>query len=77
VSEIIQLDAAQLAAKIAGKELSSTEVTQACVDQIEATDGEYHAFWMSSPLVADTTMDLADDLRDLIDFGRSETLVNR
>ena len=29
VSEIIHLDAAQLAAKIAGKELSSTEVTQA------------------------------------------------
>jgi aspartyl-tRNA(Asn)/glutamyl-tRNA(Gln) amidotransferase subunit A len=44
VTEIIRLDAAELAAKIAGKELSSTELTQACLDQIEQTDGRYHAF---------------------------------
>lgn len=30
--------------KIAAGEVSSTEVTQACLDQIAATDGEYHAF---------------------------------
>ena len=33
-----------MAAKIAAKELSSTEVTQAYLDQIEATDERYHAF---------------------------------
>jgi aspartyl-tRNA(Asn)/glutamyl-tRNA(Gln) amidotransferase subunit A len=44
VSEIIRDDAATLAAKIATKELSSTEVTQAHLDQIERTDRRYHAF---------------------------------
>ena len=33
-----------MGAKIAAKEVSSTEVTQACLDQIAATDGDYHAF---------------------------------
>ncbi len=42
--EIVRLDAATLGAKIAAKELSSTEVTQACLDQIAATDERYHAF---------------------------------
>src|SRR6201998_474682 len=32
-----------LAAKIAAKELSSVEITQACLDQIEATDDRYRA----------------------------------
>ena len=44
MSDLIRFTAAELAAKIAAKEVSSTEVTQACLDQIEATDGEYHAF---------------------------------
>ena len=44
MTDIIRLDAATLAAKIAAKELSSTEVTQACLDQIEQTDERYHAF---------------------------------
>ncbi|CAN5537758.1 Asp-tRNA(Asn)/Glu-tRNA(Gln) amidotransferase subunit GatA [soil metagenome] len=43
-TEIVRLDAAELAARIAAKELSSTEVTQAHLDQIAATDGDYHAF---------------------------------
>jgi aspartyl-tRNA(Asn)/glutamyl-tRNA(Gln) amidotransferase subunit A len=43
-SELIRLDAATLAAKIAAKEVSSTEVTQAHLDQISATDDRYHAF---------------------------------
>ena len=42
--EIVRLDAATLGAKIAAKELSSTEVTQACLDRIAATDERYHAF---------------------------------
>ncbi|HPY26433.1 MAG TPA: Asp-tRNA(Asn)/Glu-tRNA(Gln) amidotransferase subunit GatA, partial [Mycobacterium sp.] len=37
-------DAATLGAKIAAKELSSVEVTRACLDQIAATDERYHAF---------------------------------
>jgi aspartyl-tRNA(Asn)/glutamyl-tRNA(Gln) amidotransferase subunit A len=44
VTELNRLDAATLAAKIAARELSSVEVTQACLDQIAATDQTYHAF---------------------------------
>src|SRR6202035_4485923 len=44
MTDIIRLDAATLAAKIAAKELSSTEVTQAYLDQIAATDHRYGAF---------------------------------
>ncbi|MFM9033174.1 MAG: Asp-tRNA(Asn)/Glu-tRNA(Gln) amidotransferase subunit GatA [Mycobacterium sp.] len=44
MSEIVRLDAATLGARIAGGELSSTEVTRACLDQIAATDEHYHAF---------------------------------
>ena len=43
-NEIIRSDAATLAAQIAAKELSSVEITQAHLDQIEATDDRYHAF---------------------------------
>jgi aspartyl-tRNA(Asn)/glutamyl-tRNA(Gln) amidotransferase subunit A len=43
-AELIRLSAADLAAKIAAREVSSAEVTQACLDQIERTDDEYHAF---------------------------------
>ncbi len=44
MSELIRLSAAELAAKIATNEVSSVEVTRACLDQIERTDGDYHAF---------------------------------
>jgi aspartyl-tRNA(Asn)/glutamyl-tRNA(Gln) amidotransferase subunit A len=44
MSDLIRFDAATLAAKIAAKEVSSTEVTQAHLDQISATDDRYHAF---------------------------------
>lgn len=44
MSELITLDAATLAAKIAAKEVSSTEATQAHLDQIAATDSRYNAF---------------------------------
>jgi aspartyl-tRNA(Asn)/glutamyl-tRNA(Gln) amidotransferase subunit A len=44
MNDLIRLDAATLAAKVAAKEVSSTEITQAHLDQIAATDGEYHAF---------------------------------
>jgi aspartyl-tRNA(Asn)/glutamyl-tRNA(Gln) amidotransferase subunit A len=44
VSDLIKLTAAELGAKIAAKEVSSTEVTRACLDQIAATDDTYRAF---------------------------------
>ena len=43
-NEVIRLDAAALGRKIAAGEVSSVEVTQACLDQIAATDDRYHAF---------------------------------
>ena len=42
--ELTRLDAATLATKIAAKEVSSAEVTRACLDRIAATDDSYHAF---------------------------------
>ena len=44
MTELIRFDAATLAEKIAGGEVSSVEATQAHLDQIEATDDRYHAF---------------------------------
>jgi aspartyl-tRNA(Asn)/glutamyl-tRNA(Gln) amidotransferase subunit A len=43
-NELTRLDAATLGAKIADKELSSAEVTRACLDRIAETDGHYQAF---------------------------------
>jgi aspartyl-tRNA(Asn)/glutamyl-tRNA(Gln) amidotransferase subunit A len=43
-ADLIRLDAAALAEKIAAKEVSSVEATRACLDQIAATDDRYHAF---------------------------------
>src|SRR6476619_4803302 len=42
--DLIRLDAATLGAKIAAKELSSVEVTEACLERIADTDGQYRAF---------------------------------
>jgi len=44
MSELTQLSAAELAAKIHGGEVSSTEVTRAHLDRIAAVDGELNAF---------------------------------
>ncbi len=43
-TDLIRLDAATLGAKIAAKEVSSVEVTRACLDRIAETDGHYQAF---------------------------------
>jgi aspartyl-tRNA(Asn)/glutamyl-tRNA(Gln) amidotransferase subunit A len=43
-NDVIRLDAATLGAKIAAKELSSVEVTRACLKQIAETDDRYQAF---------------------------------
>ena len=42
--ELVRLDAATLAARIAAGEVSATEVTRACLDRIAATDDRYRAF---------------------------------
>ncbi|BBY88150.1 Asp-tRNA(Asn)/Glu-tRNA(Gln) amidotransferase subunit GatA [Mycolicibacterium tokaiense] len=44
MTDLIRHTAAELADGIAAKEFSSAEVTQAHLDQIEATDQRYHAF---------------------------------
>ncbi len=44
MTDIVRLDAAALGEKIAAGELSSVELTRACLDQIAATDERYHAF---------------------------------
>ncbi|CRZ15214.1 aspartyl/glutamyl-tRNA amidotransferase subunit A [Mycolicibacterium neworleansense] len=44
MSELIRRDAATLGAQIAAKEVSSTEVTQAHLDQIADTDERFNAF---------------------------------
>jgi aspartyl-tRNA(Asn)/glutamyl-tRNA(Gln) amidotransferase subunit A len=64
MTELIRLDAATLADKIAKKEVSSVEVTQACLDQIEATDARYHAFLhvaAEQALAAAAGVDAADE----------------
>ncbi|MBU3687039.1 MAG: Asp-tRNA(Asn)/Glu-tRNA(Gln) amidotransferase subunit GatA [Mycobacterium sp.] len=47
--DIVRLDAATLGSKIAAGELSSVEVTRACLDRIAATDERYHAFLHVAP----------------------------
>ena len=64
--EIIRLDAATLAEKIAGKELSSTEVTRAHLDRIADTDERYHAFLH---VAADAALDAAAEVDALVAAG--------
>jgi len=42
--DVIRLDAAALGQMIAAGDVTSTEVTTACLEQIAATDGDVHAF---------------------------------
>ncbi len=44
MNELTRLGAAELGARIAAREVSSTEATQAHLDQIAATDDRFHAF---------------------------------
>jgi aspartyl-tRNA(Asn)/glutamyl-tRNA(Gln) amidotransferase subunit A len=64
--EVIRLDAATLGAKIAAKELSSTEVTRACLDHIAETDGRYHAFLH---VAAEQALAVADQVDDEVAAG--------
>ena len=69
MTELIRLDAATLGAKIAAAEVSSAEVTQACLDQIAATDDRYGAFLhvageraLAAAAVIDAKVAAGDDL---------------
>ncbi|MBJ8338167.1 Asp-tRNA(Asn)/Glu-tRNA(Gln) amidotransferase subunit GatA [Antrihabitans sp. YC3-6] len=44
MSDLTSLDAAELAARIHSRELSSVDVTKAHLDRIAEVDGEYHAY---------------------------------
>ncbi|MET0898519.1 MAG: Asp-tRNA(Asn)/Glu-tRNA(Gln) amidotransferase subunit GatA [Mycobacterium sp.] len=66
MSGLIRRTAAELAAGIAAKEFSSTEVTQAHLDQIVATDGAYHAFLH---VAADTALAAAAEVDKTVAAG--------
>ncbi|SEC59061.1 aspartyl/glutamyl-tRNA(Asn/Gln) amidotransferase subunit A [Paramicrobacterium humi] len=58
MSDITRLGAAELSAKLAAKELSSVEATQAHLDRIGVVDGAVHAFLH----VSDHALDVAADI---------------
>jgi aspartyl-tRNA(Asn)/glutamyl-tRNA(Gln) amidotransferase subunit A len=64
--DFIRLDAATLGAMIAAKEVSSTEVTRACLDQIAQTDERYHAFLH---VAAEQALAVADQVDDEVAAG--------
>uniref|UniRef100_UPI003B3ADE3B amidase family protein n=1 Tax=Mycolicibacter arupensis TaxID=342002 RepID=UPI003B3ADE3B len=68
MSELIRLDAATLAAKIAAREVSSVEVTRAHLDQIAATDERYGAFLH---VAADTALAAAEAADNAIAAGEA------
>jgi aspartyl-tRNA(Asn)/glutamyl-tRNA(Gln) amidotransferase subunit A len=64
--DVIRLDAATLGAKIAAGELSSTEVTKACLAQIERTDERLHAFLH---VAVEQALAVADQVDDAVAAG--------
>ena len=56
--DLTRLSAADLAAKLATREISSVEATQAHLDRIAAVDGDIHAFLH----VSDRALDVAADI---------------
>jgi aspartyl-tRNA(Asn)/glutamyl-tRNA(Gln) amidotransferase subunit A len=57
-----QLTISELAAKLARREVSAREATQACLDQISRVDGKIHAFISHDPADALAQADAADKL---------------
>lgn len=57
-----QLNISELAAKLARREVSAREATQACLDQIARVDGQIHAFLSVNPTDALAQADAADKL---------------
>ncbi|WP_203135318.1 Asp-tRNA(Asn)/Glu-tRNA(Gln) amidotransferase subunit GatA [Microbacterium sp. JZ31] len=58
MTDITRLSAAELADKLAAREISSVEATQAHLDRIAAVDGDIHAFLH----VSDHALDVAADI---------------
>lgn len=58
MTDLTKLSAAVLAEKLAAREVSSVEATQAHLDRIAAVDGDVHAFLH----VSDTALDVAADI---------------
>jgi aspartyl-tRNA(Asn)/glutamyl-tRNA(Gln) amidotransferase subunit A len=58
-----QLTISELTAKLAGREVSAREATQACLDQIARVDGKIHAFLSYDAADALAQADAADKLR--------------
>ena len=52
MNELLTLTAAELGERIAARQISSEEVTQAHLDRISEVDGDIHAFRLSTLLVA-------------------------
>src|ERR1035438_10311167 len=55
-----QLTIPELAAKLASREVSAREATQACLDQIARVDGKIHAFLSHNTVDALAQADAAD-----------------
>ena len=58
MSDLTRLTAADLAAKLASREVSSVEATQAHLDRIAAVDGDVHAYLH----VSDHALEVAADI---------------
>ena len=65
-ADVIRRDAATLGAQIARGELSSVELTGACLDQIAATDERYSAFLH---VAADQALDTAAKVDAAVSAG--------
>jgi aspartyl-tRNA(Asn)/glutamyl-tRNA(Gln) amidotransferase subunit A len=67
-----QLTISELTAKLARREVSAREATQACLDQIQRVDGKIHAFLSHDAADALAQADAADQL---ISSGAKKTLL--
>jgi aspartyl-tRNA(Asn)/glutamyl-tRNA(Gln) amidotransferase subunit A len=70
-----QLTISELAAKLAGREVSARESTQACLDQIARVDGKIHAFISYDTTDALAQADAADKLLSQGGSGASRPLL--
>ena len=70
-----QLTISELAAKLAGREVSAREATQSCLDQIQRVDGKIHAFISYDATDALAQADAADKLLSQGGSGASRPLL--
>src|SRR5690348_7415920 len=70
-----QLTISELAAKLAKREVSAREATQACLDQIARVDGNIHAFISHDTADALAQADTADKLLSQGGYGANRPLL--